>query len=105
MRDFLRRIRLPLLFAALLLITTILMVVDRRTMSEGGSDHSWLSGVLIEIAAPIQKVIRLPVDFLGETCKSKERKRSSYPCGLGAELALLLPPLIWLSRRRRRLLH
>jgi hypothetical protein len=26
--------------------------------------------------------------------------RSSYPCGLGAELALLLPPLIWLRRRR-----
>jgi len=67
MRDFLRRIRLPLLFAALLLITTILMVVDRRTVPKGGSDHSWLSGVLIEIAAPIQKVIRLPVDFLGET--------------------------------------
>ena len=67
MRDFLRRIRLPLLFAALLLITTILMVVDRRTVSEGGSDHSWLSGVLIEIAAPIQKVIKAPVDFLGET--------------------------------------
>jgi rod shape-determining protein MreC len=67
MRDFLRRIRLPLLFAALLLITTTLMVVDRRTVSEGGSDHSWLSGVLIEIAAPIQQVIKAPVDFLGET--------------------------------------
>ena len=66
MRDFLRRIRLPLLFAALLLVTTTLMVVDRRTVSKGGSDHSWLSGVLIEIAAPIQKGIRLPVDFLGE---------------------------------------
>jgi rod shape-determining protein MreC len=67
MRDFLRRIRLPLLFAVLLLVTTTLMVVDRRTVSEGGSDHSGLSGVLIEIAAPIQKVIKAPVDFLGET--------------------------------------
>jgi rod shape-determining protein MreC len=67
MRDFLRRIRLPLVFTALLLLTTTLMVVDRRTVLEGGSDHSWLSGVLIEIAAPIQKLIRLPVDLLGET--------------------------------------
>jgi rod shape-determining protein MreC len=67
MRDFLRRIRLPLVFAALLLLTTTLMVVDRRTMLEGGSDHSWFSGVLIEIATPIQKLIRLPVDLLGGT--------------------------------------
>ena len=66
MRDFLRRIRLPLVFAALLLLTTTLMVVDRRTMLEGGSDHSWFSGVLIEIATPIQKLIRWPVDLLGE---------------------------------------
>jgi rod shape-determining protein MreC len=66
MRDFLRRIRLPLVFTALLLLTTTLMVADRRTVLEGGSDHSWLEGVLIEIAAPIQKLIRLPVDLLGE---------------------------------------
>ena len=32
--------------------------------------------------------------------KDRERKASSYPCGLGAELALFLPPLIWLYRRR-----
>ncbi len=67
MRDFLRRIRLPIIFTALLLLTTTLMVVDRRTVREGGSDHSWLSGVLIEIAAPIQKLIRRPVYILGET--------------------------------------
>ena len=67
MRDFLRRIRLPVIFTALLLLTTTLMVVDRRTALEGGSDHSWLSGVLIEIAAPIQKLIRRPVYILGET--------------------------------------
>jgi hypothetical protein len=28
------------------------------------------------------------------------QRRSSYPCGLGAELVLLLPPLMWLWRRR-----
>jgi hypothetical protein len=28
-------------------------------------------------------------------------ERGSYPCGLGAELTLLLPPLFWLLARRR----
>jgi rod shape-determining protein MreC len=66
MRDFLRRIRLPLLFTALLLVTTILMVVDRRNVAERSGDHSWLSGLLLEVATPTQKLIRLPVDRLGQ---------------------------------------
>jgi len=32
----------------------------------------------------------------------KSESPSTPPCGLGSELALLLPPLIWLSQRRRR---
>lgn len=66
MRDFLRRIRLPLLFAGLLLITVVLMVGDRRTVQQGGVDHSLLGGLLLEVAAPFQKAVIAPVDWLGE---------------------------------------
>jgi hypothetical protein len=38
---------------------------------------------------------------VGKPWKDRERKSSSYFCGLGAELALLLPPLMWPSRRGR----
>jgi hypothetical protein len=37
---------------------------------------------------------------VGKPWRNQERKHTR-PCGLGAELALLLPPLIWLSARRR----
>jgi hypothetical protein len=37
----------------------------------------------------------------GNRDKDSERKRSTYPCGLGAELALLLPLLMWRYGSRR----
>ena len=32
----------------------------------------------------------------------RDRERKSQICGLGSELALLLPPLMWLHGRRKR---
>ncbi len=66
MRDFLRRIRLPLLFAGLLLITAVFMVGDRRALQGGGVDHSWIGGALLELAAPVQKAIRAPAGVLAD---------------------------------------
>jgi hypothetical protein len=42
---------------------------------------------------------------VGKPWKNAERKSSSSPCGFGVELALLLPPVMWLSRRRRHQRH
>ncbi|MCP5068910.1 MAG: rod shape-determining protein MreC [bacterium] len=90
MGDFLRRIRLPLLFAGLLLLTLVLMLQDRggpgrvggqadprsdspRSESPGsespGSESlgSALPNSIFEIAAPLQKALASPVEWLGET--------------------------------------
>ncbi len=63
MRNFLRRIRLPLLFAGLLLVTALFMVGDRRALRERGADRSWLGAALLELAVPVQRAIRAPWDF------------------------------------------
>ncbi|MAE96393.1 MAG: rod shape-determining protein MreC [Deltaproteobacteria bacterium] len=67
MGEFLRRIRLPLLFAGLLLLTLILMLSDRSEAPGQGTGESWLPNALLEVAAPIQGALSRPVDWLGET--------------------------------------
>jgi rod shape-determining protein MreC len=64
MSEFLRRIRLPLLFAALVMGTLALMLGDRRPAPE---DRHWAVHALLEIAAPIQKAITRPVLFVRDT--------------------------------------
>jgi rod shape-determining protein MreC len=65
MGDFFRRIRLPLLFAALLLLTLVLMLGNRRALREGGEDHGRLVGGFAELAAVVQKGVTSPVEWLG----------------------------------------
>jgi rod shape-determining protein MreC len=64
MSEFLRRIRLPLLFAALVFGTLVLMLGDRRPAPD---DRHWAVHALLEIAAPVQKAITRPVVFVRET--------------------------------------
>lgn len=64
MSEFLRRIRLPLLFAALVFGTLALMLGDRRPAPD---DRHWLTHALLEIAAPVQKAITRPVHFVRDT--------------------------------------
>ena len=64
MSEFLRRIRLPLLFAALVLGTLVLMLGDRRSARD---DRHWAVHALLEIAAPVQRAITRPVLFVRDT--------------------------------------
>ena len=66
--------------------------------NDGDGFVDWDGGPLGEPADP---------QCVGKPWRNNEAlySRRSYPCGLGSELALLLPPLMWLSWRRRRSLH
>jgi len=52
-------------------------------------------------------VANLDPQCVGKPWRDREAtyQRRSYPCGLGSELALLLPPLMWVTWRRRHSLH
>jgi rod shape-determining protein MreC len=61
MSDFLRRIRLPLLFAALVIATVLLMLGGRRAAR--GGELPWSAHALLEAAAPLQKAITRPFEL------------------------------------------
>jgi rod shape-determining protein MreC len=62
MGDFFRRIRLPLAFAALVLLTTFFMIGDQRAARGERVDAPWPLSVLIEATAPIQRAVRWPFE-------------------------------------------
>ena len=59
MHDFLIRLRLPLLFATLVLLTLISMLTDRRALVNLARERSF-GDALIEVTVPVQKVLRWP---------------------------------------------
>ena len=60
MPDFWRRARTPLAFALLLLLATVTMISDRNALREGDRELSWIEGVLLDVAAPVQRVLAAP---------------------------------------------
>jgi rod shape-determining protein MreC len=62
MGDFFRRIRLPLAFAGLVLLTTFFMIGDQRAARGDRVEAPWPLSVLIEATAPIQRAIRWPFE-------------------------------------------
>jgi rod shape-determining protein MreC len=60
MRELLIRLRLPLLFATLVLLTLVSMLADRRALANLTRERS-LGGALLEVTVPVQKVLLYPV--------------------------------------------
>ena len=61
MPDLLKRIGAPLVVAFLLLLTIISMVVDRRP-GEGDGALPWWQAVVLEVTAPIERIVSAPID-------------------------------------------
>ena len=62
MPDLLKRVGAPLVVAFLILMTIVSMVMGRRSPSDDRSELPWWQAVVLEIAAPIERVISAPID-------------------------------------------
>jgi rod shape-determining protein MreC len=63
MRELFERLRVPLMLVLLATLSLVVVASDRRAMARGAQEHGFLPGVLIEIAAPVQKVLSLPAEL------------------------------------------
>ena len=51
------------LAAVLIGVALINMVVDRRARAEGGREHAWWSGLVLDVAVPVQRMVAMPFDL------------------------------------------
>jgi len=64
MPDLLKRVGAPLVVAVLLLLTIISMVSDRRSEEEVGEPLPWWQAIVLEVSAPIERIVSAPIDGL-----------------------------------------
>jgi rod shape-determining protein MreC len=62
MPDLLKRLGAPLIVALLILLTIVSMVIDRRSIAEGGRELPWWQAIVLEVTAPVERVVSAPVD-------------------------------------------
>ena len=60
--DLLSRLAAPLAVVFVILLAIISMVSDRRALADGGRELPWWQGALLEVTAPIERVISAPFD-------------------------------------------
>lgn len=66
MGDLLKRLAAPLVVVFLVLLTIVSMVSDRRAREDGGRDLPWWQAALLEIAAPVERLVSAPFDAVSE---------------------------------------
>jgi rod shape-determining protein MreC len=63
MAQFQNRTPLSALLAGLVVLAVVAMVVDRRALVRPGEELPWWTGSILDVAAPVQKVIALPLEL------------------------------------------
>jgi rod shape-determining protein MreC len=62
MTEIRSRVLLAGLAAVLVGFALINMVVDRHALAEGGREYAWWSGLLLDVAVPVQKALAMPFE-------------------------------------------
>lgn len=62
MGDLVRRLLVPAVVAFLVLLTVVSMVVDRRSLADGGRTLPWWQAALLEVTAPLERIASAPFD-------------------------------------------
>jgi rod shape-determining protein MreC len=86
MPDLLKRFAVPFVVAFLILTAIVSMVLDRDAVAEGGRDLPWWQGIVLEITAPVERVVSAPfqgvsrfvddyVDLLGVRAENRRLRR------------------------------
>jgi len=63
MRDLFERLRVLILFGLIVVASLATMVTDRRAARSGGREHSAATGLVLDLAAPVQKLMATPAEL------------------------------------------
>lgn len=66
MPDLWKRLRVPLVFAGLVVLAMVTMVTDHRALRGGGRDLPWWSAFFLDAAVPVQEMLATPADGIRE---------------------------------------
>lgn len=64
MRDILARLRVPILFGVLALVSLVTMHADQRGARGGSDPPDWIAYWVLEATVPLQKMVATPVDLV-----------------------------------------